>query len=74
MFENLPNDSRVEPAYGKNIGIYKLELCASILFKKTLHHPKLWYLFPHSFGLPHTLSYAGLDPGDLGESAEPVLR
>jgi len=74
MFEILPNDSRVEPAYGKNIGIYKLELCAPILFKKTPRHLKLWYLFPHSSGLPHTLSYAGLGPGDLGESAEPVQR
>jgi len=64
MFENFPNDSRVELMYGKNISTYKLELCAPILFKKTPRHPKLWYLFPHSFGLPHTLSYAGLGPGD----------
>jgi len=46
MFENLPNDSRVEPAYERDIGTYKLELCAPILFKKTPRHPKLWYLFP----------------------------
>jgi len=74
MFENLLNDSRMEPAYGKNIGIYKLELCTPILFKKTPCHPKLWYLFPYSFGLPYTLSYVGLGPGNLGESAKPVLR
>jgi len=74
MFENLLNNFRVEPAYGKNRSTYKLKLCAPILFKKTPCHLKLWYLLHHSLGLPHALSYAGLDPGELGESAKPVLR
>jgi len=74
MFENLPNEFRVEPAYGSNVGTYKLKMCAPILFKKTPRDPKLWYLFLPSLGLPHALSYAGLDPGELGKSAKLVLR
>jgi len=62
IFENLLNDFRVKPAYGKNKSTYKIKLCASILFKKIPYHPKLWYLFYHSLGLPYTLFYAGLDP------------
>ena len=34
MFENLLKEFRVEPAYGSNIGTYKLELC--ILSEKPL--------------------------------------
>jgi len=40
MFESLPKEFRVEPAYGSNVGMYKLELC-TIRFKETTCHPKL---------------------------------
>jgi len=36
MFENLLKEFRVEPAYGSNVGTYKLELCTIILSEKPL--------------------------------------
>ena len=36
MFENLLKAFRVEPAYGSNVGTYKLELCTVILSEKPL--------------------------------------
>ena len=41
MFENLLKEFRVEPAYGSNVGTYKLELCTIILSEKTTCYPKL---------------------------------
>jgi len=36
MFENLLQEFRVEPAYGSNVGTYKLELCTIMLSKRPL--------------------------------------
>ena len=36
MFENLLKEFRAEPAYGSNVGTYKLELCTVILSEKRL--------------------------------------
>ena len=56
MFENIPKDFRVEPAYGSNVGTYKLELCTFIWSKRTHLLPEV-VLF-HSFGLPLALLWA----------------
>ena len=63
MFENLLKEFRVEPAYGGNVGTYKLELCTV--------YPRN-HLLPEadSFGLPLKLLY--VNPGDFKNSEKSV--
>jgi len=66
MFENLLKEFSVEPAHGSNVGAYKFKLCTLILSKQTHWLPEaVISVFFHTFGLPLTLLYVGLNPGDF---------
>lgn len=52
--------------------MYKLEVRPNLIQKKLLA-TRIWYLFFHSVGFPLMLSYVGLNPSDLEESAGLVL-
>jgi len=61
-----PEGIRVEPAYGSNVGTYKLELCTIILSDK----PLAAHQFFDSFRLPLKLLY--VNPCDFKNSEKPV--
>jgi len=70
MFENLLKEFRVEPAYGSNVGTYKLELCTIILSEKRLATRSCNISFLDSFGLVLTPLYE--NPGDFKNSEKSV--